>query len=290
MTYQAHVLKVLIASPSDTADARSAVDAALHGWNGSRSEREQIILFPWLWERHAVPRLGGSAQSIINAQAVDDADIVIALFDSRLGEATAEAVSGTAEEITRADSAGKPVHVYFSTEPLPRDADPDQLKALKTFKDQLKPLGLLGEYANPDDLGYQVRNAIEDDLTKLGLGNVTPIKRAGLHAVPRLHVEKTREQTGTDRKTGAAKFTNRYKLVLENKSETVTAEGLRMGLGEFAHSVIRQDDNPVDLPPLVSLSWPLALSMGSPDQVNVDLEWTEGGDPQRLTVPLSTFG
>ena len=49
-----------------------------------------------------MPRLGsGRGQGVINEQLVDDADIVLALFDSRLGQATAAAVSGTAEEITR---------------------------------------------------------------------------------------------------------------------------------------------------------------------------------------------
>ncbi|MFI6220093.1 hypothetical protein ACIBEH_06025 [Nocardia salmonicida] len=99
--------------------------------------------------------------------AVDSCDIVIAVFDSRLGTQTAEAVSGTAEEITRASKAGKPVHVYFSSEQLPHDTPWEELKRLDEFKAQLRQEGLLGEYANPNDLQNQVHRAIEYDVSAL---------------------------------------------------------------------------------------------------------------------------
>lgn len=171
--FDAHVLKVLIASPGDTAPERDAIERALHGWNSSRAEREQIMLAPWRWENNAVPELGGSAQSIINSQAVDSCDVVLAVFDARLGTATEAAVSGTAEEIQRAHASNKPVHVWFSTEPLPRDIAPEELERLNDFKAQMRSAGLLGEYGSPDDLQHEVRKAIEYDLTKLDLGRVT---------------------------------------------------------------------------------------------------------------------
>jgi hypothetical protein len=90
------------------------------------------MLLPRHWKSDAIPRVGtDSGQGVINNQLVDDADIVIALFDGRLGQATADAVSGTAEEIQRAIDAGKHVHVWFSNEPIGRDTDPEQLAALK---------------------------------------------------------------------------------------------------------------------------------------------------------------
>lgn len=185
MSFDGHVLEVLIASPGDTAEEREAVQRALHGWNTARARREEVVLLPLLWETGAVPRLGGSGQSVINDQLVDRADIVLALFDSRLGIATADAVSGTAEEIERAHAAGKPVHVWFSEEPIPRGADLDQLRALEGFKETLTPLGLLGTYSSPDDLAYRVRQAIESDLEHLGLGPVTRRAPAQEHAVMR---------------------------------------------------------------------------------------------------------
>lgn len=90
------------------------VKQALSGWNGDRAESAEVILLPRDWRSDAIPRVGvGSGQGVINEQLADGADIVIALFDSRLGQATADAVSGTAEEIQRAIEAGKHVHVWF---------------------------------------------------------------------------------------------------------------------------------------------------------------------------------
>lgn len=180
--FDAHVLKLLIASPSDTGSERDAVERAIHGWNAARAEREQIMFAPWRWETNAVPEMGGSAQSIINSQAVDACDLVIAIFDSRLGTATDAAVSGTAEEIQRATAAGKPVHVWFSGEPLPRDTTAKELGRLEKFKAQMMQAGLLGSYANPEDLQFQVRNAIEHDLTKLDLGRLVVRQGSSLQA------------------------------------------------------------------------------------------------------------
>lgn len=114
---------VLIASPGDAVEERAAVREALVDWNITRGRRERVALLPWLFERHAVAKVGDRPQAIINAQAVDKADVVVAFFDSRLGTATEVDVSGTAEEINRAADLGKSVHVYFSEEPLPRDVD-----------------------------------------------------------------------------------------------------------------------------------------------------------------------
>ena len=86
---------------------------------------------PWRWESSAVPMMGTQPQRLINAQGVDKSDIVISMFAGRLGSATPDAISGTAEEIDRALEAGKPVHLYFSTAPLPSDVNTEQLDALR---------------------------------------------------------------------------------------------------------------------------------------------------------------
>jgi nucleoside 2-deoxyribosyltransferase len=116
------------------------------------------------WELHAVPELGGSAQAIIDRQAVGSCDVVITVFNAYLGTATDDAASGTAHEMLRAHQAGKPVHVYFSTEPLPRETKPEELKRLNDFKAQMRAEGLLGDYFGVEDLQFKVRDAIEHDL------------------------------------------------------------------------------------------------------------------------------
>lgn len=132
--FEARVLIVLIASPGDTFDARNAVEQAILSWNRDRSFSERVVLLPVRWESDAVPQMGSDGQSIINRQLVDRADVLVALFHSRVGAPTARAESGTAEEIDRAVEGGIPVHVYFAEMPYPNGVDPDELKRLQAFR------------------------------------------------------------------------------------------------------------------------------------------------------------
>ena len=170
MAYTANVLRAMIASPSDTIEARDAVEAAIFGWNGANAHAKQAILQPWRWETSSVPVLGDHAQSLINSQGVDESDVVFALFGSRLGSPTPDAVSGTVAEVERALEQGKPVHLYFSTAALPNDVDTAQLEGLRAFKTEISERGLLGEFSSVSQLGYEVWKAIEYDIANLSLG------------------------------------------------------------------------------------------------------------------------
>jgi hypothetical protein len=290
MVFAANVLKVMISSPGDTADEVEAVNKALHGWNGSRAEGAQTVLLPRFWKRDAVPEMDvDGGQSVINAQLVDDADIVIALFDSRLGQATDTAVSGTAEEIERAAASGKPVHVWFSDEPLDRfKADPKELARLQEFRKELEGKCLLGVYANLDDLAYRVREAVERDVTTLGLGAPSDLRR-GEHAVPRVQIEKRQEQSGVNNK-GVPRFRTHSTLVLENKSEHIAADQLTMNPGlELARAMHRESKAPIDMPPQSNVRYPLMLHAGMPDHVTVELNWFENGEEQHVSQPVSLY-
>lgn len=155
----------MVASPSDVPEARDAVHRALHSWNDANARNRNVILLPLRWETSVVPLMGEDAQGIINRQLVDEADIVIALFGARLGQQTPRALSGTAEEMNRAHSAGKPVHPYFSDGPIDRGADLDELKRLREFQGQLG--GLYAIFSNPTQLETLVWQAIEHDLSQL---------------------------------------------------------------------------------------------------------------------------
>jgi hypothetical protein len=158
---------VLIASPSDLPDARDAVEKVVLEWNAEHGRKESVFLQPWRWETSAVPVLGAHPQQLINAQGVDDSDIVFALFNARLGSPTPTAVSGTVEEVDRALRMGKPVHLFFSTGQLPNDVDTDQLNALRAFKKDMQDRGLLGEFGDLDQLRRLVRMAITHDVEQV---------------------------------------------------------------------------------------------------------------------------
>lgn len=228
MAYAATVLRVMIASPSDVPDARDAVEHAVHAWNDANARAKRVVLQPWRWESSAVPVLGGHPQALINAQGVDDSDIVIALFGSRLGSPTPEAASGTVSEIERALDQDKPVHLFFSVAPLPHDVDTAQLEGLRAFRADLEGRGLLGEFTNPSQLEHEVWKAIEHDIAAL---DMTGAAEPGLSREVDLLVQprQDREVKGFNRQ-GKPQYTTRHWIEITNRgavdAENVTFESL----------------------------------------------------------------
>lgn len=270
---------VVIASPGDTAEERAAVRNALVDWGVSTGRRLGVVALPWLWERQAVPEIGGRPQALINGQAVDRADVVVAFFDSRLGSHTGVDVSGTAEEIHRAMDLGKPVHVYFSDEPIARDADLDQLKALQDFRADLQKVGLLGTYTDPLDLAGQVVRAVEHDIERRGWGApAAPAveKRAQLT----WRHDHTKEPKGLDRKGRMQYRTTANRLVVKNEG-TVDATDLVFDTvweGDPSEPApdIDERPGPVTVPARSEMQW-LCIPLAS-GNLRVNATWTEDGE------------
>lgn len=277
VSFVAHVLVVLLAAPGDTAPECEQVEGSLASWNVARGRREQTVLMPWRWTKHAVPSLDGPPQSVINSQAVDQADIVIAIFDARLGQQTPDALSGTVEEIDRAQQAHKPVHVYFSREDIPRSADLDQLRALQSFRADLERRGLVGEYADPQDLGYQVRQAIELDIDQLGLSTPTAPRAPG-GAVLRARHHHEKNPDGVDSK-GKPKFRTVDLLFIRNEGAGTAQQVVLDVLGATTDDQFSfwGPEKPFDLLPQAERSWPL-LPLGSCNEVTVKTTWHEGDE------------
>lgn len=158
----ATVYEVLIASPGDVQQEREILVQALAEWNSAHSRATGIILQPLRWEFDAVPSLGEDAQSIITEEIVRDADILMGVFWTRLGTRTNKSPSGTVEEIEHFRATGKKVLLYFSQANLPYDHDPEQLRRLKEYKEQLRPRALLWDFRD----FYQLKNDSSKHLAK----------------------------------------------------------------------------------------------------------------------------
>lgn len=277
-------------------EERAAVREALVDWNITRGRRERVALLPWLFERHAVAKVGDRPQAIINAQAVDKADVVVAFFDSRLGTATEVDVSGTAEEINRAADLGKSVHVYFSEEPLPRNVESEQLQALRAFQAEMEQRGLMGRYADPADLVGQVVRAIESDIDEAGWADPTSRPTAedvGADLVWR-HVHG-REPKGLDKRGKMQYRTTANDLVVTNSgpiaAEELTFDLVAVGPTHFAFP--EPPEGPVTVHPHSSLSWTLipTPSWGaSGNTVEISARWAENGEPKQAirTITLES--
>ena len=147
---------------------RRAIPEVIHSWNAANSLRYGAILEPVLWETHATPEMGDRPQAIINRQLVENCDILIGSFWTRLGTHTEKAESGTIEEIEQFRKAGKPVLLYFSSVPVvPDSVDTDQYKRLLEFKKQCQKEGLVSRYDSIGNLREQLQRHITSTIDSL---------------------------------------------------------------------------------------------------------------------------
>jgi hypothetical protein len=161
MSFQANVLKVMIASPEDIEEERKIVTGAIYRWNDANASVRQLVLLPMKWETYSTPQLGVPAHTILNRQLLDGADIVIGIFGPRMGTSTEESISGTVEEIKKHVAAGKAAKIYFSEVPSPQKrVDQNQYASVHRFREELDSSGLYAIYESMQ----QFRDSFEHHL------------------------------------------------------------------------------------------------------------------------------
>lgn len=147
MPYDSRAYRVLIASPSDVDDERDIAVKVIQEWNDLSSYSRKVVLLPLRWETHTAPEYGTRPQEVINRAIVDNCDLLVGIFWTRIGTPTGEADSGTLEEIERVASTSKPVMLYFSKVGMdPDKVDIAQLTRLKSFKEKTYPNALVEFY------------------------------------------------------------------------------------------------------------------------------------------------
>ena len=158
MSYSATVYRVMIASPSDVAEEREIVRNVLHEWNSIHSEQTHVVFLPVGWETHASPEMGDRPQASINKQILDDCDLLVGVFWTRIGSSTGEYASGTVEEIELHMQKKKKTLLYFSSAAIhPEKLDSSQYAELKQFKDFCATRGLFSTYATVEEFKEQFR-------------------------------------------------------------------------------------------------------------------------------------
>jgi hypothetical protein len=141
----------MIGSPGDVAVERRIAHDIIHEWNAIHSQDRETVLLPVTWETHAAPAMGDRAQAIINEQLLKNADLLVAIFWTRIGTPTGKAVSGTVEEIQEHVASGKPTMIYFSEAPVRLDSvDDEQYAEVKRFRAWCKDNGLFETYESPE--------------------------------------------------------------------------------------------------------------------------------------------
>ncbi len=162
MSYDARVYRILIASPSDVLEEREAAVRVMQDWNNLHSDNRRVVVLPLRWETHAAPEYNVRPQEAVNRRIVDDCDLLVGIFWTRLGTPTGEADSGTLEEIERVAKAGKPVMLYFSHVPVdPSHVDLDQMEKLKTFKERISSHALVEVFGSSLNFRDKFANQLE---------------------------------------------------------------------------------------------------------------------------------
>lgn len=160
--FQAHCFNVMIVSPSDVQEERNIIKENLYRWNELNSRFHNIVFSVLGYDINSYPDSGKHPQEILNHQLLEQADIVIAVFWTKLGSPTTEYSSGSVEEISRHISAGKKALIYFSNQPIvPRDIDTEQYEKLQEYKASIQSNVFYNEFSSKEDFNQLIQNHLQ---------------------------------------------------------------------------------------------------------------------------------
>ena len=213
MSYQAKVLRVMIASPSDVSEERIIAKEVIHNWNAIHSASRNLILLPVCWEDNiAAESKPVPAQSIINKKILNDSDIVIGIFWTRLGSPTNKSSSGTVEELMEHINSGKLAMIYFSSKFTdPNKIDIKQINSLNEFKEKCsKNSGIYGIFDDTNIFRTTLFNDLQLHLNSDEFWENTKNARTKNHdkqerfmAMKRAIIEELAGQDTTEKKFGS---------------------------------------------------------------------------------------
>jgi hypothetical protein len=149
--------RVFLATPSDVSEELIVVEALLRDWNLQHGQAQRVRLESVNWRTHTRPAFGKRPQALVNKQAFDTCDLVVAIFCSRFGTPTRRAGSGTEEEIRRGIKQGKEVLVYFSERPSPGQK-PTEHSRIEKFKRKFRRKALFWSYSDTAGFEQAFRN------------------------------------------------------------------------------------------------------------------------------------
>jgi hypothetical protein len=277
------------------------VSDAITRWNVIYGQEFGAVALPLRWEIHSAAKHGERPQASLNAQLVENADIVIALFWHRLGSDTGEAVSGTVEEIEEAHAHGAYVGILQCRRPVPWDADTDQLAKLNQFFQEIRTGSLILDYEDDAALGRHVE---------------VIINRAIAERTTRAEVSAETRPEGDARAEAAVEGAQVWPRVESSESVSTDTRGrmttkrnLRLVISntgtELAHNVIfrlepEQDgeDMPLEvddprpleaLAPGADAAYPLILYMGVAPQARCVVSWEDSTGKHENTATLRFF-
>lgn len=159
--FQANCYNVMIVSPSDISEEREIAKDVLYRWNELNSRFHNIVFSVLGYDINAHADSGSHPQESLNHQLLEQADLIIAIFWTKLGTPTTEYSSGSVEEISKHIQQGKKAHIYFSNKTIdPRNVDAEQYKNLQNYKNGIRGKAFYKEFSTEEEF----RKILEDDI------------------------------------------------------------------------------------------------------------------------------
>ena len=220
------LLKLTLCGPGDVGTEINIAKEVIDEWNRQHAEFRGLLVKHRHWSTDTYPNMSDRTQAVVNPQIIDDAKVLVAVFWSRFGTPTGVADSGTEEEIRRSVAAGRKTMVYFSDrEPMPADADADQIGRLWKFRQELRPRGIVWNFTSRNQFRELFRNHLAMAMNTFEAPAVPKRARP---------VRTTRKQTAKGKnivqQMGDGNTVNQYQEppkvvnVLERRPGSVTAE------------------------------------------------------------------
>ncbi|CPS05613.1 hypothetical protein [Mycobacteroides abscessus] len=294
MSFNALVLQVLLSAPSDLPqEHKTAIQRAIRLWNHQQARFYGIHFSPTDWKEGGTPSFGEYAQGVLNEQIVDESDAAIVVFTDRLGQATKDHPSGTAEEIHHLRAASKEVAIIRNNMPrAPLSGSAlDERMRLDNYLKEIGNQAFLGDYDTTERL------------SEIVAGLLTRI--AGRY---RRNVEATLVKGGPDGPAAEADTDSGYdspskgvwprievganskwRLVLESNLDEAVSNVKFHYENESGNTINNFDlrasrhGNTSILPPRGSVSFPIMQAWQSPKSAICVVDWTDPSGQQRST-------
>ena len=158
--------RVFLAAPSDVDTELQIVEELLREWNLHHGQARGVRVEFVNWRTHTRPATGRRPQALVNKQAFDACDLVVAIFWSQLGTPTGRAESGTVEEIRRGIKQGKRVLVYFS-KIRAKQRKPIEQSRIDLFRRQFGQKAIYWVYSDLNSFEKSLRGHLADTMHEL---------------------------------------------------------------------------------------------------------------------------
>ena len=152
----------MIVSPSDVEQEREIAIDVLCKWNELNSRFHNIVFSVLGYDINAHADSGQPPQEILNHQLLEQADIIIAIFWTKLGTPTTEYSSGSVEEISKHIHQKKQALIYFCNKSVdPRNLDSEQYKKLQEYKKAIQGSTFYKEFSSENEFERLLNSEIQ---------------------------------------------------------------------------------------------------------------------------------